>query len=153
MRMVVNQRECSVSLPQTWGSQLTNYDTAEDVLVEAGQVGISRLASVIPDILLLPAMSRILSKYATQAPWKPRHAALLAIVQSGDHLETDHIQQLMPYILSSLQDSSIRIQWAAAQAASQACAPSPKEEDGVQYCMFHILRLLYLTAAVVVLLM
>eukprot|EP00667_Euglena_gracilis_P001185 EG_transcript_1184 len=102
-----------------WASQGTDYDTADDALVEAAQMSLTRLVEALPSSIVLPAMSVLLSEYAHQADWKPRHAALLAIVQVCDELKEDHVRQLVPYVIASLKDSSPRVQWAAAQAASQ----------------------------------
>uniref|UniRef100_A0A7S1HYY3 TOG domain-containing protein n=1 Tax=Eutreptiella gymnastica TaxID=73025 RepID=A0A7S1HYY3_9EUGL len=111
---------------EAWVSHDTNYDTGEDVLLETGQIGLGSLGAVAPGPVLLPVLSACMSEFAARPDWKARHAALLAIVQTGEHLEESHMAQLVPWILSSLQDPSPRVRWAAAQACSQVCTEHGK---------------------------
>ena len=107
--------------------EISNYDIAMEAL--------DRVADSIGQKRILPALSAVMSEFLTNADWKYRHAALMALSQvvciipqqPGDAPFAEVLSQLLPF----LQDPHRRVRYAALNALGQlSCDHHPSFQAG-----------------------
>ena len=89
-------------------TEITNYDVGEEAL--------DRLAIAMGGKTMVPVLFERIQVLIKSADWKHRHAALMAISQSGEGCEkqmAQNLSQILNMIVTHFQDAHPRVRWAA----------------------------------------
>jgi len=95
-------------------TEVTNYDVGEEAL--------DRLAIALGGKAMMPVLFGIIQEWFPSDDWKKRHAALMAISQSGEGCEAQMAKQLEPIvttIVTRFGDAHPRVRWAAINTIGQ----------------------------------
>lgn len=97
-------------------TEITDYDV--------GSEAIDRFAVALGGKLCLPIILEQVTQLATSSDWKQRHAALMAISQSGEGCAKQLQRQLaevVRMVVANLVDAHARVRWAAVNTIGQMC--------------------------------
>ena len=102
------------------GTEITNYDVGEEAL--------DRISIALGGEIMLPVLNACVDEMVSSADWKQRHAALIAISQSGEGCEEQmmpHLGAIVTKVVAHFGDAHPRVRWAAINTIGQASAPPP----------------------------
>ena len=97
-------------------TEITNYDVGEEAL--------DRLAIALGGKTMVPVLFEQIQRLIQSPDWKQRHAALMAISQSGEGCEkqmSSNLQQIVTMIVGHFNDAHPRVRWAAINTVGQMC--------------------------------
>ena len=97
-------------------TEITNYDVGEEAL--------DRLAIAMGGKTMVPVLFENIQRLIKSADWKHRHAALMAISQSGEGCEkqmASNLEQILVMIVEHFGDAHPRVRWAAINTVGQMC--------------------------------
>ena len=97
-------------------TEITNYDVGEEAL--------DRLAIAMGGKTMVPVLFEKIQQLIKSADWKHRHAALMAIIQSGEGCEkqmAQNLEQILRMIVEHFGDAHPRVRWAAINTVGQMC--------------------------------
>jgi HEAT repeat protein len=95
-------------------TDVTNYDVGEEAL--------DRLAIALGGKAMMPVLFGVIQEWFPSEDWKRRHAALMAISQSGEGCEAQMAKQLeliVTTIVTRFGDQHPRVRWAAINTIGQ----------------------------------
>lgn len=95
-------------------TDVTNYDVGEEAL--------DRLAIALGGKAMMPVLFGVIQQWFPSEDWKKRHAALMAISQSGEGCEAQMAKQLeliVQTIVTRFGDVHPRVRWAAINTIGQ----------------------------------
>jgi len=95
-------------------TEINNYDVGEEAL--------DRLAIAMGGKTMMPILSKQIQEWFPSDDWKQRHAALMAISQSGEGCEAQMAKQLeniVKVIVTKFIDPHPRVRWAAINTIGQ----------------------------------
>jgi NAD(P)-dependent dehydrogenase (short-subunit alcohol dehydrogenase family) len=95
-------------------TEITNYDVGEEAL--------DRLAIAMGGKTMVPVLFEQIQQLIKSADWKHRHAALMAISQSGEGCEkqmASNLEQIIRMIVEHFTDAHPRVRWAAINTVGQ----------------------------------
>uniref|UniRef100_A0A7S0LEM7 TOG domain-containing protein n=1 Tax=Coccolithus braarudii TaxID=221442 RepID=A0A7S0LEM7_9EUKA len=95
-------------------TEINNYDVGEEAL--------DRLAIAMGGKTMMPVLSEKIQEWFQHTDWKHRHAALMAISQSGEGCEAQMAKQLemiVRTIVTKFGDPHPRVRWAAINTIGQ----------------------------------
>ncbi|KAL1510219.1 hypothetical protein AB1Y20_006547 [Prymnesium parvum] len=95
-------------------TDITNYDVGEQAL--------DRLSIAMGGKAMVPVLFERITEFFKSADWKHRHAALMAISQSGEGCRVqmaEQLQQIVRMIVQRFGDEHPRVRWAAINAVGQ----------------------------------
>ena len=97
-------------------TEITNYDVGEEAL--------DRLAIAMGGKTMVPVLFEQIQQLIKSTEWKHRHAALMAISQSGEGCEKQmaaNLEQILRMIVEHFNDAHPRVRWAAINTVGQMC--------------------------------
>ena len=97
-------------------TEITNYDVGEEAL--------DRLAIAMGGKAMVPVLFEKIQQLIKSADWKQRHAALMAISQSGEGCEkqmAENLASIVTMIVGHFADQHPRVRWAAINTVGQMC--------------------------------
>jgi len=97
-------------------TEITNYDVGEEAL--------DRLAIALGGKAMVPVLFEKIQQLIKSSDWKHRHAALMAISQSGEGCEKQmaaNLTQIITMIVGHFRDAHPRVRWAAINTVGQMC--------------------------------
>lgn len=97
-------------------TEITNYDVGEEAL--------DRLAIAMGGKVMVPVLFEHIQRLMKAPNWKERHAALMAISQSGEGCEkqmAQNLEEILKMIVAMFADPHPRVRWAAINTVGQMC--------------------------------
>ena len=118
-------------------TEITNYDVGEEAL--------DRLAIALGGKTVVPVLFERIQVLIKSENWKHRHAALMAISQSGEGCEAEMramLEQIITMVAGHFTDPHPRVRWAAINTVGQMCTDfGPKlQEDLHQIVLPALIR-------------
>jgi len=89
-----------------------------------GEEALDRLAIALGGKAMVPVLFEKIQQLIKSPDWKQRHAALMAISQSGEGCEKQmaaNLQQIVTMIVGHFRDAHPRVRWAAINTVGQMC--------------------------------